>query len=180
MLQTAYIKENRETVINLLKVRGIDATEMVDNAIQLDDKRKATQTELDGKLAEANQLAKEIGGLFKQGKAEEANAAKAKAGSLKEESGLLQEQMQKVQDELNQLLYQLPNVPHASVPAGNSDADNEVVSEHGKKKGKALEAVFAPGHYFAMFWVNVAGLTKYGFSTKKKREELRRLKTANS
>ena len=40
------------------------------------------------------------------------------------------------------------------------------VSEHGEKKGKALEAVFAPGHYFAMFWVNVAGLTKYGFSKK--------------
>ncbi|MGB1319102.1 MAG: serine--tRNA ligase, partial [Flavobacteriales bacterium] len=133
-------KENREAVISLLKVRGIDATEMVDNAIELDDKRKATQTELDGKLAEANQLAKEIGSLFKQGKAEEANAAKAKAGSLKEESGLLQEQMQKVQDELNQLLYQLPNVPHASVPAGNSDANNEVVSEHGKKTEFAFEA----------------------------------------
>ena len=53
------------------------------------------------------------------------------------------------------------------------------VKEHGKKKGKALEAVFAPGHYFAMFWVNVAGLTKYGFSSKEKREELRSLDTAN-
>jgi hypothetical protein len=53
------------------------------------------------------------------------------------------------------------------------------VKEHGKKKGKALEAVFAPGHYFAMFWVNVAGLTKYGFTGKKKREELKSLDTAN-
>jgi len=55
------------------------------------------------------------------------------------------------------------------------------VKEHGKKKGKALEAVFAPGHYFAMFWVNVAGLTKYGFSkkNKKKGEELKTLNTAN-
>lgn len=44
------------------------------------------------------------------------------------------------------------------------------VSEHGEKKGKALEAVFAPGHYFAMFWVNLAGLTKYGFTPKKKRD----------
>ena len=44
------------------------------------------------------------------------------------------------------------------------------VSEHGEKKGKALEAVFAPGHYFAMFWLNVAGLTKYGFTPKKKRD----------
>ena len=55
------------------------------------------------------------------------------------------------------------------------------VKEHGKKKGKALEAVFAPGHYFAMFWVNVAGLTKYRFSkkNKKKGEELKTLNTAN-
>ena len=53
------------------------------------------------------------------------------------------------------------------------------VKEHGKKKGKALEAVFAPGHYLAMFWVNVAGLTKYGFSNKKKRELANSLETAN-
>jgi hypothetical protein len=53
------------------------------------------------------------------------------------------------------------------------------VKEHGKKKGKALEAAFAPGHYFAMFWVNVSGLTKYGFTGKKKREELKTLDTAN-
>lgn len=44
------------------------------------------------------------------------------------------------------------------------------VREHGKKKGKLLEAVFAPGHYFAMFFVNVAGLTKYGFTRKEKRQ----------
>ena len=133
MLQTAYIKENKEEVIERMKVRGIDASEMVDSILELDEKRKATQAELDRKLAEANQLAKEIGGLFKQGKAEEANAAKSKSGSLKEESSVLQEQMHEVQDGLNQLLYQLPNVPHASVPAGNSDADNELVSEHGTK-----------------------------------------------
>ncbi len=53
------------------------------------------------------------------------------------------------------------------------------VKEHGKKKGKALEATFAPGHYFAMFWVNLAGLTKFGFSSKRKKEELRALEAAN-
>jgi len=49
------------------------------------------------------------------------------------------------------------------------------VKEHGKKKGKALETVFAPGHYFAMFWVNLAGLTKYGFSKKEKRQVQRKV-----
>lgn len=133
MLHTAYIKENREEVIERLAIRGIDAAESIDNVLGLDEKRRATQTKLDETLAEANKLAKEIGGLFKQGKAEEANAAKSKAGELKTESGALQEEMNEVQKELNAQLYNLPNVPHSSVPKGNSDEDNEVVSEHGAK-----------------------------------------------
>ncbi|MFM1874433.1 MAG: serine--tRNA ligase [Bacteroidota bacterium] len=133
MLQTAYIKENREEVIERLSVRGLNAAETIDKIIALDDKRKATQTALDGTLAEANQLAKEIGGLFKQGRSEEANAAKSKAAELKDQSGTLGEEMAEVQKELANLLYQLPNLPHASVPKGKSDADNEVVSENGSK-----------------------------------------------
>lgn len=133
MLQTAYIKENREEVIDRLKVRGIDATEMVDQALEFDEKRKSTQAELDATLAESNQIAKEIGGLYKQGKADEANAAKAKAGELKEKAGKLQEAMNEAQNNLNQVLYQLPNIPHPSVPKGNSDEDNEEVSVHGAK-----------------------------------------------
>ncbi|MGK0384683.1 MAG: seryl-tRNA synthetase, partial [Bacteroidia bacterium] len=91
MLQTTYIQENKQDVIDRLVVRGIDATETVNQIISLDDRRKATQAMLDSTLAEANQLAKEIGGLFKQGKAQEANAAKTKAAALKEQSSALQE-----------------------------------------------------------------------------------------
>ena len=141
MLQTTYIQENAQDVINRLAVRGIDATETVYQIISLDDKRKATQAELDSTLAEANQLAKEIGGLFKQGKAEEANEAKAKSGELKEQSSDLQKTMSRVQQELNQLLYQLPNVPNASVPKGNTDADNELISEHGAKPSFSFQPV---------------------------------------
>ncbi|MCB0755302.1 MAG: serine--tRNA ligase [Flavobacteriales bacterium] len=133
MLQTAYIKENRNEVIERLKARGFDATESIDSVLALDEKRRATQTQLDETLAEANKLAKEIGGLFKQGKAQEANDAKAKAADLKQKSSVLQDQMAEVQNELNELLYHLPNIPHQSVPAGKSDQDNEVVSEHGAK-----------------------------------------------
>jgi len=141
MLQTTYIQENRDTVIERLTVRGIDATDTVNQIISLDDKRKATQAKLDSTLAEANKLAKEIGGLFKEGKAEEANAAKAKTGELKEQSTALQEAMNEVQQELNQLLYQLPNLPHASVPKGKADTDNELVSEHGAKPSFAFKPV---------------------------------------
>jgi seryl-tRNA synthetase len=139
MLQTTYIQENKENVIDRLEVRGIDATEAVNQIIFLDNKRKATQAELDSTLAEANQLAKEIGGLFKQGKAEEANAAKAKSGELKEQSTVKQEVLQSVQEELAQLLYQLPNLPHTSVPKGNTDADNELIFEHGVKPSFSFE-----------------------------------------
>jgi seryl-tRNA synthetase len=133
MLQTTYIKENREEVIDRLKVRGIDATEMVDQAIGFDEKRKSTQVELDATLAESNQIAKEIGGLYKQGKTDEANVARAKAGDLKEKAGKLQEVMAEAKTSLNQVLCQLPNTPHPSVPKGNSDEDNEEVSVHGAK-----------------------------------------------
>ena len=141
MLQTTYIQENKQNVIERLAVRGIDATKTINQIISLDDQRKATQTELDATLAEANQLAKEIGGLFKQGKAQEANAAKSKSAELKGQSAALHETMNHVQDELNQLLYQLPNLPHTSVPKGNTDADNEVVSEHGAKPSFTFQPV---------------------------------------
>ena len=139
MLQTTYIQENSQDIIDRLTVRGIDATETINQIISLDNKRKATQAELDSTLAEANKLAKEIGGLFKQGRAEEANAAKAKSGELKEQSTAKQEVLQSVQEELAQLLYQLPNIPHLSVPKGNTDADNELLSEHGEKPSFSFE-----------------------------------------
>ena len=133
MLQTSFIRENRDLVIDRFSVRGLDATEMVENVLELDEKRRATQTELDAILAESNKIAKEIGGLFKQGKAEEANSAKAKAGELKQKSTAMQDEMTAIQEELNSLLYQIPNVPHESVPSGKTDEDNEEVSQHGSK-----------------------------------------------
>lgn len=139
MLQTSYIRENRDRVIERLAVRGINAAEMIDKVIVLDEKRRATQTELDSTLGEANQMAREIGDLYKQGKAQEANAAKEKAGELKQKSGALQEEMVETQNALNELLYHLPNLPHESVPTGKSDTDNEVVSEHGSKPDFGFE-----------------------------------------
>lgn len=139
MLQTSFIRENRDLVVERLTVRGLDAAEMVDKIITLDEKRRATQTELDATLAESNKIAKEIGGLFKQGKAEEANASKVRAGELKEKSSVLQVQMTALQEQLDELLYILPNIPHQSVPSGKSDEDNEEVSKHGAKPSFGFE-----------------------------------------
>jgi seryl-tRNA synthetase len=139
MLQTSFIRENRDLVVERLSVRGLDAAVMVDKVITLDEKRRATQTELDSTLAESNRIAKDIGGLFKQGKAEEANAAKVTAGELKERSSTLQDEMATIQKEMNELLYLLPNLPHPSVPSGKSDEDNEEVSKHGSKPSFGFE-----------------------------------------
>ncbi|WP_336128086.1 serine--tRNA ligase [Mesoflavibacter sp. CH_XMU1422-2] len=131
MLQLPFIRENKEAVINRLAVRNIDAKPLVDQVISLDEERRTLQAQLDNVLAESNSISKEIGMLFKSGKTEEANALKAKTGDLKESSKTLSEQLNEKVDALNELLYQIPNVPHDSVPSGNTDEDNEEVYREG-------------------------------------------------
>lgn len=131
MLQTTFLRDNRQEAIDRLTKRGFDATAAVDAVIALDDTRKATQTEMDGLLAEANRIAKDIGVLFKEGKQTEAAAAKQRATELKDLTNALQEKMQQVEKELQEKLYQLPNTPHTSVPFGKSAEDNETVRTGG-------------------------------------------------
>lgn len=131
MLQIPFLRENREDIIERFKKRELDATAQIDEIIALDDERKSTQQKLDGELAEANQMAKEIGGLFKEGKVEQANLLKEKTKSLKESSHLLKEQLQEVENKQIDLLYHLPNVPNTIVPAGKTEEDNEIVEEGG-------------------------------------------------
>ena len=132
MLQLQAIRDNKEEIISALKKRTIDAATLLDTILSLDEKRRTTQTQLDATLAESNKLSKEIGMLFKSGKAQEANVLKEKTGALKEDSKTLGETLQKATDELQALLYQIPNVPHISVPAGSTDEDNEEIFKEGE------------------------------------------------
>ncbi|WP_339694433.1 serine--tRNA ligase [uncultured Roseivirga sp.] len=132
MLQISQIVTEKERVIEGLKKRNFPNVEQVlDQAIALDDKRKSSQQNLDSNLAEANALAKEIGGLMKAGKREEAEAIKGKTADLKAASKELAEVKDQVEKELLALLYTIPNVPHSSVPAGNSEEHNEVLDTVG-------------------------------------------------
>lgn len=131
MLQLQAIRESKNEFITALKKRNIDAAPLLDKAIALDDKRRETQTKLDKTLAESNSLSKEIGMLFKTGKAQEATVLKEKTGVLKEESKVLSDTLTSVAEELQTLLYQIPNIPHDSVPAGNTEEDNEEVFAEG-------------------------------------------------
>ncbi|MGJ8683311.1 MAG: serine--tRNA ligase [Nonlabens sp.] len=131
MLQIAAIREHKEAYAQALKKRNIDALPLLENAISVDETRRSLQAQLDETLATSNKLSKQIGDLFKSGKAQEANELKAQTGDLKEKSKQLNDELNVAVEELQNILYTIPNVPQDSVPAGNSDEDNEVVSEHG-------------------------------------------------
>jgi seryl-tRNA synthetase len=132
MLQLQRIREDKDAIGIALKKRNVDGEAMLNGALLLDKKRRAIQTELDSTLAESNSLSKEIGMLFKSGKAAEANELKAKTTDLKEASKKLGDDLNGVAEELQNLLYQIPNIPHESVPAGNTDEDNEEIFREGE------------------------------------------------
>ena len=131
MLQIHTIRDNKEELILALAKRNIDAKPLLENIIQLDENRRTTQTRLDNVLAEANKLSKEIGVLYKTGKAQEANSLKEQTVNLKEESKQLGEDLNTIEEKLQALLYQIPNAPHSSVRKGSSEEDNEEIFKEG-------------------------------------------------
>ena len=131
MLSLPFVRDNKETVLAALAKRGFKETALIDRLIEVDQDRRQTQTTLDQKLAEANQKAKEIGALYKSGNAAEANLLKEQTSTLKGETKSLQEQLQNLETELLEIRTKIPNIPHESVPAGNSEADNEEVFRAG-------------------------------------------------
>ncbi len=131
MLQIQVIREQKDEVIKALTKRNIDATKVVNDIITTDENRRKTQATLDETLATSNTLAKEIGELYKNGEHQKATILKEKTHQLKAKSKKLQEKLTDTSEKLNQLLYQLPNIPHESVVAGNSEADNEEVFSAG-------------------------------------------------
>ena len=130
MLLLSTIREERERLLEgLAKRKFIDAAATLDKIVALDDERKSSQTQLDQLLSEQKSLSKEIGDLFKSGKAEEANVMKVKVAELKEKSSILEERFKAVKSELETELLGLPNLAHTSVPAGSTEEDNEVVQD---------------------------------------------------
>ncbi|HEX9981428.1 MAG TPA: serine--tRNA ligase [Flavobacterium sp.] len=132
MLQTAYIRENQEKVIAALAKRNIDAVSAVKEVVDLDERRRAAQADLENVLAESNRLSKDIGELMKAGEKAKAGILKEKTVSLKEKSKELAEKEEALSGELTQKLYTLPNLPADIVPQGKSPEDNINVFEHGQ------------------------------------------------
>jgi len=132
MLELQRIREQKDEMNKLFDARNIDVSKMLDDVLELDEERRKTQQELDEVLTESNKIAKTIGMLFKEGKQAEANELKAKAHELKETAKVLKEKGSELKEKLNQLLYQIPNVPNPTVPKGKTDEDNEVIMNKGE------------------------------------------------
>jgi len=141
MLELQRIRNEKEAVLEGLKKRNIDATATITKLLEVDQEWRLSKAELEGISAELNQIAKEIGDLFKQGKQEQANAAKSKTADLKEKESTLKTKVDGLDAEMTQLLYQLPNVPNELVPAGKNELDNISVLEVGSKRIYDFEAV---------------------------------------
>ena len=132
MLQISYIRENKEKVLTGLKKRNFGELELVEQAIALDEKRRALQTELDEALSKSNKLSKEIGALMKEGKKEEAEAAKEQTAQYKELTKRLNAELDETTTSLTQVLYRIPNIPNEIVPEGKSAEDNLNVFQAGE------------------------------------------------
>ncbi|WP_379966555.1 serine--tRNA ligase [Epilithonimonas sp. UC225_85] len=141
MLQVNFLRENKERVLEGLKKRSFKELDLVDAAINADDERKKLQFELDSQLSEMNKISKEIGILMKDGKKEEAEAAKSKTSQYKESSKELQSQLGEAEKALINILYQIPNVPYEKVVAGVSADDNEIIYESTTVEGLGEGAI---------------------------------------
>lgn len=141
MLEIQRIRTDKDSIIEGLKKRHFDAKPIVDELLSIDEKWRIYKGQMETAASEMNQLSKQIGVLFKQGKADEANAIKGQTAELKSREADLKEKVDAFEDQITNLMYQLPNVPNELVKAGKSEADNETTEEHGSVVSYDFKAI---------------------------------------
>ncbi|MDG1283121.1 MAG: serine--tRNA ligase [Flavobacteriales bacterium] len=132
MLQTRKIRENKAEYIKLLKVKNFDANNIFNLLIDLDDQRKEAQIKCDELLNKSNNLSSQIGKLYKTGDTNKVASLKKESIIIKDESKIFLNKQNKLEREIKDLLVQIPNIPHPSVPVGKSDSDNLVFKQQGE------------------------------------------------
>ncbi len=141
MLQIQLLRENPQEVIERLKIKNFDATELVNEIRQLDIDNRAIKKSLDDNLMEQNQGAKKIGQLFKEGKREDAEALKARMAELKEAEKAGRAKLQEQEALLQTKMVLLPNLPNQAVAPGKGAEDNEIVYTEGDASNFDYEAM---------------------------------------
>jgi seryl-tRNA synthetase len=132
MLQVSVIRDEKDRIIRGLKKRRLkNVEESLDAILSLDQKRRQIQQQQDTLLAESNSLAKEIGTLMKSGKKDDAEKMKARTAEIKKSTAELGPELLKTEEDLQKLLYAIPNAPHERVPDGGGPDDNLKVHEWG-------------------------------------------------
>ena len=131
MLQLSQIRQTPEEIIERLAIRNYDGKNAIAKVLDQDNLRKEKQGELDDTLSRLNTISKEIGGLFKSGEQEKAVKLKHQTAELKEASKKMNEALTNLEQDIREILLEIPNVPNPTVPTGNSDEDNELIREGG-------------------------------------------------
>jgi seryl-tRNA synthetase len=131
MLTLNLIREKKEFIIERLKVKNFEAEDLVNRILALDSSRREIQSKTDSMQGEMNRISKEIGILMKNGKRDDAEAAKKKTYSLKEEIKSLSDKLIPVDNDLHNEIIRLPNLPHESVQGGHGADDNVIIREGG-------------------------------------------------
>ena len=127
MISIPHLRENYDEILIAFKKRDFDAKNVIDNLLNEDKNRREIQVKLDNKLFESNQLTKEIGKLFKDGKTNEANKKKSLSLKIKNESKNLVEKLSNCEQSIKELQYKIPNIPNIRVPNGKSSTDNKII-----------------------------------------------------
>ncbi|MEO6167170.1 MAG: aminoacyl--tRNA ligase-related protein, partial [Chitinophagales bacterium] len=131
MLTLQYLRNNKDEAITRLAKKHFDAKETIEKIIASDTERRQTQAKLDQLLSQSNALSKEIGQLFAQGKKQDAEEKRIQSIQFRDEAKKLEETLKDHEEELQQLLVRLPNLPNDLVPEGRTPEENVVVREGG-------------------------------------------------
>jgi seryl-tRNA synthetase len=132
MLTVPFIRENRDLVISRLKIKNFNNASLIDEIIVIDNDRRAIQASFDSKQNELNSYSKEIGILIRSGDKDGAGKTKDKISGLKDELKVLHQRNTELAEKLENLLIQVPNLPHESIPAGRGEMDNVIIRSGGK------------------------------------------------
>jgi seryl-tRNA synthetase len=133
MLDVDALRSNPQRVKEAIRAKGAGSPDLVDTLLQVDEKRRATITEKEEAQARQNDLSAEIGALKREGKEEEAQRRIEKTSELKDKIDELQDTVREIEEKQRELLLQIPNVPHPSVPVGATEEDNEVEETVGEQ-----------------------------------------------
>ena len=132
MLTLQLINQDPEDVIRRLAVKQFDGREPIMRIVELDKQRRALQKQRDDNASVLNRMAAQIGALMKQGNRDEAEAVKAQVAALKGTNKEIDDNLTAAEQEITEILLNIPNVPYSGVPEGRTAEDNVVEKTGGK------------------------------------------------